>query len=126
MIDRDIILDLLPLYRAGLGSAKTRALVEAWLAEHPGLDDCAASAAPERAEWREPFDRARSISRRRRRLHALAIALTALCFALEIHFGPGGGIQIRPVALDAPLLFAPLGVAALVAWLFYWRAVRGR
>ena len=39
MIDRDVILDLLPLYRAGLGSAGTRRLVEAWLEEHPELGE---------------------------------------------------------------------------------------
>ena len=34
-IDRDIILDLLPLCQSGLASEPSRQLVEAWLATHP-------------------------------------------------------------------------------------------
>ena len=125
MIDRDIILDLLPLYRAGLGSAKTRALVEAWLEEHPELAEEPAAIA-ESADWRAPFDRARRVSRWRRRVYGLAIALTVLCLAIDIRSGPGGAFQARLLALEFPALFAPLAVGAVIAWILYWRIARGR
>ena len=125
MIDRDIILDLLPLYRAGLGSAKTRALVETWLSEHPELGDEPA-ATPESADWRAPFDRARRVSRWRRRVYGLAIALTVLCLALHLSTGPGGTFQVRLLALEFPALFAPLALGAVIAWILYWRIARSR
>ena len=124
MIDRDIILDLLPLYRAGLGSAKTRAAVEAWLAAHPEAGE-APAAMPEGADWRTSFDRARSLSRRRRWVFGAAMVLTALCLATEFHFG-ADGFRVRLVALGAPLMFAPLALAAVIAWVSYWRMSRQR
>lgn len=119
MIDRDIILDLLPLYRAGLGSAKTRAAVEAWLTAHPEHGEAPATL-PEDADWRTSFDRARRLSRLRRWIFAAAMALTVMTLALKLHFG-ADGFRVRLAALDAPLLFAPLALAALIAWVSYWR-----
>lgn len=124
MIDRDIILDLLPLYRAGLGSSKTRDAVEAWLEAHPERGEDRATM-PEDAEWRASLDRARRVSRWRRWILGAAMALTALSLALEIHFG-SDGFRMRLVALDAPLMFAPLALGAVIAWIAYWRISRGR
>lgn len=118
MIDRDVIVDLLPLYRAGLGSAATRALVDAYLADHPGLD--ATLADPDDEAWRAMLARARRLSRWRRWLFGIAIALTVICLALEIDL-TGHPPTVRLLALRAPLAFAPIAVAALAAWIAYWR-----
>jgi hypothetical protein len=125
MIDRDIILDLLPLYRAGLGSTKTRALVEAWLEEHPEHDE-APAAMPESTAWRAPFERARRVARWRRRTYGVAIALTVLSLALHLGTGPDGAFEVRLLALEFPVLFAPLALAAAIAWTIYWRIARSR
>jgi hypothetical protein len=125
MIDRDIILDLLPLYRAGLGTAKTREAVEAWLREHPEPGEDRPAMA-ESGDWRAPFDRARRVSRWRRRSYGLAIALTVLCLALHITTGPDGAFHVQLLALEAPIYFAPLALGAIVAWIAYWRIARGR
>lgn len=127
MIERDVILDLLPLYRAGLGSPATRALVETYLRDHPEL--------PERGyDKAEPSDdsfmldamqRARRVSRWRRRLYAFAIAFTAIFFALDIRATPGS-FHIRLLAMEYPAQFAPIGLAALAAWASYAWIVRSR
>jgi hypothetical protein len=118
MIDRDIILDLLPLYRAGLGSPTTRALVAAWLAEHPELDG-GSDHNRDGEDWRDTLARARRIARWRRWTFGIAIALTVICLAIEIDL-TGHPPTVRLLALKAPLAFAPIALAAIVAWIAYW------
>lgn len=123
MIDRDVIIDLLPLYRAGLASPATRALVEAYLAEHPELERTA-DASPDEAKWRESLERSRRLARRRRYLFAMAVAFSALAFAIRLDVENGRVLGAHLLAMDAPLLFVPLALAAGVAWLIYWRITR--
>ena len=123
MIDRDVILDLLPLYRAGLGSPATRALVEDWLAAHPDLAD--ARAVPAEPRLREAFERARRRARVRRWLFGAALALTAVSLAIRLEFAGGRLVSAHLLALDAPALFAPMALTAVAAWLGYWRVTRG-
>lgn len=120
MIDREVILDLLPLYRAGLGSPATRALVEAYLAAHP---EPAAEPAEE-GRWRESLAQARRLSRARRYWFGAALALTALSLAIRIHFEGGRLVEAHLLAMETPLLFAPLVAGAAVAWIVYWRLTR--
>lgn len=122
-IDRDVILDLMPLYRSGLASPPTRALVEAWLADHPSDTslDTARSMFDQPATMRAAFERARELSRWRRRLFAIAVGFTIGTLATEIRFGTSGGIAVRLLAFDHPLPFGLLGAAALLAWIGYWR-----
>jgi len=117
-IDPEVIKDLLPLYRAGMASAPSRRLVEGWLAEHgsgesggrvDGGDDALAA-----------LERARRLRRRLRWLYGLAIGLTVLCASLQIDFEDGRPASVRPLALDMPLLFAPLIAGAIAAWAAYF------
>lgn len=117
MIDDDIILDLVPLYRAGLGSPATRAAVEAWL-----------SAQGEVVPARRGDDgllgamaTARRLARWRRRWFAAAVTLTALCLSVGIDVPSG---RVRLLALELPHLLAPVALAAVAAWLVYWRLRR--
>jgi hypothetical protein len=64
------------------------------------------------------------MARRRRWLFAAAMALTALTLALRIDFPDHGVPSVTLLALEAPALFAPLAVAALIAWILYWRVSR--
>jgi hypothetical protein len=121
-IDREIILDLMPLYRAGLASGPSRRLVEAWLAEHPA-DRVWSGTAPDDA--REPgefaaFARARRLRRWLRQLYGIALALTAISLTTQLHFEGGALTSARLVALDHPLAFAPAILAAIAAWAGYF------
>jgi hypothetical protein len=116
-IDRDIIFDLLPLYRAGLASDASRRAVDAWFAAHPedGLRPRAAPA----DDLAVSLGRARQLRRRLRWLFGLAIAFTMFCFSAEFRFEDGRLAAARLLALDHPLAFAPVALAALACWLGY-------
>ena len=120
-IDRDIILDLLPLCQSGLASESSRRLVEAWLSEHSEARDDARLARPEAdGDGIEAFARARRLRRRQRRLYGLAIGFTVLCLSLEIHFEQGRPAWARLLALDHPLPFIPVILAAVACWCGYF------
>jgi hypothetical protein len=117
-IDREIILDLMPLYRSGLASEPSRRLVEAWMAEHPA--ERAARADPHDPEGFAAFARARRLRRWLRRLYGLAFALTAISLSTRFHFAGGRLESARLVALDQPLAFAPAVLGAAAAWIAYF------
>ena len=120
-IDREIIFDLMPLYRSGLASEPTRRLVEAWLREHPterpGGD--AQRSDLEAEDAFAAFARARRLRRWQRRLYGIAIGLTVLCFSAEFHFEGGRLASARLLAFDYPWVFAPLIAAATASWAGY-------
>jgi hypothetical protein len=122
-IDREIILDLLPLYRSGLASAPSRRLVETWLAEHPA-DPVGAAAArtdPLDPEGFGAFARARRLRRWLRRLYGIAFALTAVSFTAQFDIVGGRLESARMLALDHPLAFAPAILGAVAAWgAYFW------
>ena len=123
-IDREIILDLMPLYRSGLASEPSRRLVEAWLAEHPSElpGGAAGRADPEGDDTFAAFAafaRARRLRRWQRRLYGLAVGLTVLCFSAELHFEGGRLAWARLLAFGHPWAFAPLAAAAAAAWAGY-------
>ena len=117
-IDRDIIFDLLPLYRAGLASDASRRAVDAWFATHPE-DGLKPPARPDE-DLAASFDRARQLRRRLRWLYGLAIAFTAFSFGFELRFDGNSLASARLLALDYPLAFAPVMMAALASWLGYF------
>jgi hypothetical protein len=117
-IDRDIIFDLLPLYRAGLASDSSRRAVDAWFAAHPE-DGLKPPARPER-ELAVSLNRARQLRRRLRWLYGLAIAFTIFSFGLELRFDDAGHASLRLLSLVYPLAFAPVMLAALACWIGYF------
>ena len=117
-IDRDIIFDLLPLYRAGLASDASRREVDAWFAAHPE-DGLKPRAAP-KEDLTASLDRARQLRRRLRWLYGLAIAFTAFSLGIQLRFDDSGLASVRLLAVDYPLAFAPVMLAALACWLGYF------
>jgi hypothetical protein len=120
-IDREIILDLMPLYRSGLASEPSRRLVEAWLADHPaersGVAD--APADPGDSGRYAAFAQARRLRRWLRWLYGLAIGLTVLSLSTQFHLAGGQVESARLLALDHPLAFAPVILGAAAAWAGY-------
>lgn len=128
-VTKDVIADLLPLYEAGEASADTRALVEAYLREHPGtlkpgsvdaMLKAEATSLPER-EQRAALERTRSLLRWRTILFALAIGSNLTAFSFTFSSDEGiTWIMWR----DAPGMgFILLGISA-VSWLAYFRVLK--
>jgi len=121
-IDREVILDLLPLYDAGLASPSSRRLVEQWLREQGG--DARARLADDATEAAAELDallRAKRLMRRQRWLFGGAVGFTALFFSLEIQLGGGAMPVVRLLALEHPLAFLPVIAGAALLWLLYFR-----
>jgi hypothetical protein len=66
------------------------------------------------------LDRARQLRRRLRGLYGLAIAFTVFAFGFELRFDGGGLASARLLALDYPLAFAPVMLAAAACWTGYF------
>jgi hypothetical protein len=128
MITRNVILDLMPLYEAGELSADTRALVEAYLKEHPEMTTGAppdalfkgsAAARPEH-ERRSALERTRTLLARRQRFFGAALGSTLMPFAFAFEGSRVTWFMLRDATAPA-LVFL---VAASVCWIGYWRASR--
>jgi hypothetical protein len=117
-IDRDIIFDLLPLYRAGLASDASRREVDAWFAAHP--EDGLKPRAGPKEDLTASLDRSRQLRRRLRWLYGLAIAFTIFSFGFELRFDDAGLASVRLLSLVYPLSFAPVILAAAVCWVGYF------
>lgn len=123
-VDREVIRDLLPLYRAGLASPQSRALVEAHLAGDPELarelKEAASSDRRRASAELQAFTRSRTELRRLRWLFGLAIGFTVLALPLRIQFDDGGVSDVHLLAMDAPLIFAPIFILAAACWAGYF------
>jgi hypothetical protein len=119
-VDRDIVLDLLPLYRSGMASDATRRLVEAWLREQ-GEDPESPTATPAGDEGLRALLRAKALLRWQRRLYGFAIGLTVLSCTTHARFENGRLAAAHLLAFDHPWVFAPIGIAALGCWAGYFR-----
>lgn len=123
-VDREVIRDLLPLYRAGLASPQSRALVEQHLAADPELmrELKAAAKVDERLRESEleAFSRSRTRIRRLRWLFGLAIGFTVLALPLRVQFDANGVSDVHLLAMEAPLIFLPLLVLAAACWTGYF------
>ena len=125
-VTKDVIADLLPLYEAGEASADTRALVEAYLKEHPGtlkpesVDAMLKSEPASRPEQeqRAALERTRSLLKRRHILFALAIAANLMTFSFA--FSSSDGITWF-MWRDAPGMGAILMLISAVCWFAYFR-----
>ena len=125
-VTRNVIADLLPLYEAGEASADTRALVEAYLKEHPDMRaeasvDAILKAEPAsrpEQEQRAALERTRSLLRRRPLLFALAIGSNLMTFSFA--FSSSEGITWL-MWRDAPGIGAILLAFSAVCWLAYFR-----
>src|SRR6058998_3965041 len=114
-IERDVILDLLPVYLSGEASAATRELVEEYLKQDPDLArrvrEHGAEPLPKLPLSPPPELELESLLRTRRLLavqkwlFALAITFTSIAFATRIEFHDGRIGVIRPLILDYPLQF---------------------
>ena len=125
----DVINDLLPLYLAGEASEGTRALMDAYLKEHPGFaQEVSARAAetvallggvaPTLADVHEKttLERVRRFNRRRVRLLGLCIACTLM--PLSFHFDSGGMTWV--MLRDSPNQVAFFWIAATACWTWYY------
>jgi len=119
-IDKEVILDLLPLCQSGLASGPSRKLVEAWLRDHP--DEPAGSPAGRvgpAGDGIEALARARRWQRRTRWLYGLAIGFTVLSFTSQLHIERGRLVSARLLAIDYPLQFLPVILASIACWAGY-------
>jgi len=132
-VNRDIVIDLLPVYFSGEASESTRALVERFFQEDPDLERIARSASKDvevlrstqvgQEEWEKKL--ALELGRERARVRAESIhavcVLTALMFTLtSVVF------QIRDhkvILLNwqkYPLSGLAFAVGAVVCWFAFW------
>lgn len=123
-IDKDIIIDLLPLYFSQEASAATRTLVESYFAEHPEF-----AAAMRTAQHQPPqipgtpradsgamaMTRLRQLLRWRASLQAVAIACSLAPFSFIFADGRLSWIMLR----DAPGSAVAWGIVAIGAWLAF-------
>lgn len=123
-VEREIILDLLPLCQSGLASPASRQLVEDWLRDHPKERIGSADGPTGRDGGVEALARARRLRRRQRWLYGLAIGFTVLSFTAEFQVAHGRLVSARLAALDMPLLFAPVILGAAACWIGYFMLKR--
>jgi hypothetical protein len=127
-IPREVILDLLPVYLAGEASPVTRAWVEEYLAQDPELADRvrrqhmesfshgALPSVPPELEMRA-LRRTRRVMTQLRWLFGIAMAFSAIAFALEISFDP---FRMRLLMLDYPAQLGACLAIGLVCWVAYF------
>lgn len=129
-LSRDVILDLLPLYRANEASLASKNLVEAWLANHPDeaqrIEHSLALDLPTEApDPRERLEMAALAKTKfylkwRAFLFATAIFTTCLIFA----FGDTSFDQVEGVHWlwqENPKIAIILGGVSAFLWLVYFR-----
>ena len=132
-IERDVILDLLPLYVSHEASPATRELIEEYLKQDPDLAQrvrtYGAESLPKPAPHLPPELELRSLVRTRRLLgvqkwlFGLSIAFTAISLTTEIKFHDGRLGSIRPLILDYPFQFGIALALGIGCWVAY-HAVR--
>ncbi len=133
-LQRDVIIDLLPVYFSGEASPATRALVEDYFLEDPDFEKIARGAsrplealqtpapAPEREQEKAALERAREVVQTRASYLWLAICFTVLplLFKIRDHKLVFIMFQERPTL---GVIFAALGV---FFWFCYFRVRRLR
>lgn len=123
-VERDVILDLVPLVLSGDASPATRQLVEAYAAEHTDIADLLQTpdplglvtpdvAIPKEMEMRA-LDRTKSLLRMRGLLLGTAIFLTLLPFSVR-----GGSAGVRWLWSGAEPYAVAAGLLAGIAWITY-------
>ena len=130
-VTRNVISDLLPLYLANEASVDTRALVEAYLATDEAmaaevreqaaslLTPSSPATIPTNLEVRA-LQRARTMLSWKKRLYALAIALTVLTLSLQISFKDGHLDSVGLFLGNYPIVFAAFLALTAGAWAAYF------
>ncbi len=125
-ITDDIITDLFPLYVSGECSADTRALVEGYLREHPGVEQrlrrIMAVSLPAALARTLPSEELRSLRKTRRRLRVQA----TLCgFAIFFSLTPlsvwrlEGDTRTHWLMLEHPITAAIYAAIGVILWIAY-------
>jgi hypothetical protein len=123
-IERDVILDLVPLVLSGDASPATRQLVEAYAEEHPDIADLLQTpdplgfvtpdvAIPKEMEMKA-LERTKSLLRIRGLLLGTAIFLSLLPFGVR-----GGSAGVRWLWSGAETYAIAAGILAGIAWVTY-------
>jgi hypothetical protein len=124
-IDRDVILDLVPLYLSGDASHASRQLVERYAREHPDIAEALETpdlvalvppgeqTLPKEMEMRA-LERTKSLLRLRSILLGTAIFLSLLPFSVR-----GGAAGVRWFWSGAEAYAVSVGVLAVIAWFAY-------
>jgi hypothetical protein len=128
-ITKDVILDLLPLYEAGEGSADTRRLVEDYLREHPDLASASTgtdamlkniSSSDVERDRRKILERTRGLLVRRQTFFGLALGCTLMSFTFAFE-----GTQVTWFMWrDAPSQAAMLMAVGIACWIGYFTTRR--
>lgn len=124
-IDRDVILDLLPIYLADEASEATRALVEQYLADDPALAKLIEQSNQNQWDVEVPlplnkehemksFEKTKQMLLHQRLLMAFAIMTTLM--ALIFHGDENGA---RWLWADSPEVAAVILLVALIFWVAY-------
>lgn len=126
IITKDVILDLLPLYEAGEGSADTRRVVEDYLREHPdiasthtGTDTMLKSMGSGHVERdrRKTLERTRGLLLRRQTFFGLALGCTLMSFTFAFE----GTRMTWFMWRDAPTQAGMLMAVGIGCWIGYFR-----
>jgi len=123
----DVVMDLLPLYRAGGLRPGTRQAIRDHLASHPELEALAAimgdAPAPAPDMEHRSLRRTHRLLALQRWLFGLAIGAFALAFSLQIERWSDGRPRVQLLLLAHPAWVAPVipAGAAFLAGYFYLR-----
>ena|ERR1700694_3917942 len=124
-VDRQVIIDLLPVYFSGEASLPTRTLVEDYFREDPELERIARSAnrsveslkiealAPDAEKEKESLNRTRSLLQARNTWRGFAIAYCLLPFAFLVSGNRITWIMVR----DNPKSAIMFGAFGIVFWI---------
>lgn len=130
-INREVIMDLLPVYLAGEASQATRALIEEYLAHDPELaeivrsqqaDNSLRMVMPELPPELElkSLRRTRYLLGWQRWLFGLGIGFSAMSLTSEFSFKEGGLREFHFLIRDYPDVFGTCVVLGLVCWIAYF------
>ena len=130
-VDREVILDLLPVYLAGEASQPTRALVEEYLAQDPELAQSVRSQQSANSLYANlpelpPELELKSLRRTRkllgwqRWLFGLGIGFTAVALACEFSIKEGRVREFHFLLRDYPTQFGALLLLGLACWIGYF------
>jgi anti-sigma factor RsiW len=135
-IQREVILDLLPLYASGEASTATRSLVEDYLSHDPKLtkelqrlqtEDLFAlpvlQVPPELAM--ESLRRTKALLARQRWLSSFGWLFTVLAFSSQMNVGRGGISGFHLLLQTSPAVFGSFLIIGLSCWTVYF-AIRRR
>ncbi len=132
IVDREVIIDLLPAYFSGEASAATRALVEEYFRQDPEFEKMArgtgspleslkdVSATPDPEKEKLALERARTIVETRSSFLWLAITYTLMLFLFRVHDHK----IIFIMWSNSPVLGMVFTSVAVFFWLFFLYAKR--